>query len=301
MANIFTNAFVTNFQTGLDLVAVQESVTGWMDQNAGQVQYRGGKYVKVPKMTVQGLGNYSKTNGYPAGGVTVEYEQFEMTQDRGTEISLDSMDVDETNFVPEVTKVAAEFQRTQVVPEIDAYRLSKIAARVITAGTNVVYNYTPSKADIVDALIDGITAVRKKNFRNVPFVIHATDAVIGALSKARSDKASEGAFTVNGLTIKVPTIDDIPIIATDADRMVSAITTSATDGWEKGSTAKDVNFLIIPRTAPLAISKLDEPKFFTPKENQKASAWLYQYRRYHDLWIMDNKVPGIYASIKDAQ
>ena len=57
----------------------------------------------------------------------------------------------------------------------------------------------------------------------------------------------------------------------------------------------------MPRIAPIAVSKQDNMKIFTPQENQAADAWLCEYRRYHDLWVMDNKKAGIFANIKSAK
>lgn len=296
MANNFTNGYADLFQKALDQQMVQEATTGWMDANAGQVIYNGGKTVKVPKMSLDGLGDYDRANGYPAGGVTLTYENLTLTQDRGTEIMLDSMDVDETNFVASAGSVMSEFQRTQVVPEIDAYRLSKLATIAIAAN-NTETGYTPAKADIADKLLEGIKAVKEAGFRNMPLVIHATTAVVTALAQARVANAGDTSFTQAGLNTVVPSIDGIPIIETDAARMVSAITISSSNGWTKASGASDVNFLVMPRIAPIAISKQDNMKIFTPKENQKADAWLCQYRRYHDLWVMDNKQAGIFANL----
>lgn len=303
MANTFTNGYADLFQKALDQQAVQEAVTGWMDANAGQVIYNGGKTVKIPKMTLNGMGDYSRTTGYPDGGVTLAYEDRTLTQDRGTKILLDAMDVDETNFVASAGAVMSEFQRTQVVPEIDAYRLSALATIAI-AGANdaqVEYGYTPAKATIADKLLDAIGAVKEAGFRNMPLVIHATTAVVTALAQARVANAGEVSFTANGLTTVVPAIDGIPIIETDSARMVSAITISATNGWAKASGAKDVNFIVMPRIAPIAVSKQDNMKIFTPQENQSHDAWLCDYRRYHDLWVMDNKKAGIFANIKSAK
>ena len=299
MANNFTYGYADLFQKALDQQAVQEATTGWMDANAGQVIYNGGKTVKIPKMSLAGMGDYSRSSGYPAGGVTLTYETRELTQDRGTKILLDAMDVDETNFIASAGAVMSEFQRTQVVPEIDAYRLSALATTGITAG-KVEFGYTVAKATIADKLIDAIGKVKEAGYRNVPLVIHATTAVVTALAQARVANASEGAFTANGLTTKVPTIDGIPIIETDSARMVTKITISDSNGWSKAVDGKDVNFIVMPRTAPIAISKQDNMKIFTPAENQTHDAWLCEYRRYHDLWVMDNKKNGIWVNVKDA-
>ena len=68
--------YASVFQTVLDNQAVAASVTGWMDANAGLVIYNGGKDIKIPKMSLDGLGDYNRTNGYDRGSVTVVYEHF---------------------------------------------------------------------------------------------------------------------------------------------------------------------------------------------------------------------------------
>ena len=62
------------FETNLDLLAVQTLKTGFMDANSGQVRYSGGDEVKVPKLSVQGLGNYSREEGYVRGAVNLSYQ-----------------------------------------------------------------------------------------------------------------------------------------------------------------------------------------------------------------------------------
>lgn len=81
------------FQTNLDLLAVREATTGWMDANAGQVLYNGGAEVKIPKISVQGLGDYDRDTGYVQGSISLGYETRKMTQDRGRKFQLDAMDV----------------------------------------------------------------------------------------------------------------------------------------------------------------------------------------------------------------
>lgn len=71
---INTLATATLFQKTLDKAAVQDAVTGWMEGNAGQVIYNGGAEVKIPKLSVQGLADYDRDEGYVQGAVTLEYE-----------------------------------------------------------------------------------------------------------------------------------------------------------------------------------------------------------------------------------
>ena len=128
---INTLATATLFQNNLDKIAIHDATTGWMDANAGQVIYNGGAEVKIPKMSVQGMGDYDRDSGYVQGGVTLEYETRTMTQDRGRKFQLDAMDINENNFVTTASSVMGMFQREHVIPEIDAYRLSKLATLAI--------------------------------------------------------------------------------------------------------------------------------------------------------------------------
>ena len=93
-----TMEYASVFMTELDKQLVEKSTTGWMEDNAKQVQYNGGAEVKIPKMTMSGLGDYDRNSGFAQGAVAVTYETRTLTQDRGRTFQLDAMDVDETNF-----------------------------------------------------------------------------------------------------------------------------------------------------------------------------------------------------------
>ncbi len=59
----------------------------------------------------------------------------------------------------------------------------------------------------------------------------------------------------------------------------------------------DSRVLICPKNAPIAVSKTDNVKIITPEANQFADAWDIDYRKYHDLFIPDNKKAVIAVSV----
>lgn len=311
MASINTLATATLFQNTLDKVAIQDAVTGWMDANAGQVIYNGGAEVKIPKLTVQGMGDYDRDSGYVQGGVTLAYETRTMTQDRGRKFQLDPMDINENNFVTTAAAVMGEFQRMFVIPEIDAYRLSKIATEAITAkkAGMVAYGYTPGAANTsaLRKLKEGIKAVREMGY-NGSLVVHATPDFILELETELAGKLTAVTFSKGGINTQVPSVDGVPIISTPANRMYTAITIydgsssgQEAGGYVKGTSALNMNFMVLPLTTPIAITKQDVMRIFDPLTNQKANAWQMDYRRFHDLWVLDNKLDSVYLNIKDAE
>lgn len=301
---INTLATATLFMTQLDKIAVQEATTGWMDANAGQVIYNGGSEVKIPKMSVQGMGDYDREAGYQRGSVTLEYETRKMTQDRGRLFQLDPMDINEANFIPTAGAVMGEFQRTQVVPEIDAYRISKLATETLTADKAgmIGESYVPGTASTsaLRKLKEGIKAVRE-NY-NGALICQATPDFIMELELELAGKIIAVTFSKGGIQTQVPSVDGVPLVSTPSNRMYTAIKINngkdsgqEKGGYEKGTSAKNLNFFICPVTTPIAVTKQDIMRIFDPTTNQKLNAWQMDYRRFHDMWILDNKLDSIHS------
>ena len=299
-----TMQYASVFMTELDKQLVEKSTTGWMEDNAKQVQYNGGAEVKIPKMTMSGLGDYDRNSGFAQGAVAVTYETRTLTQDRGRTFQLDAMDVDETNFAATAGAVMREFQSTKVIPEIDAYRYSKIYELAEAAGKTSTY--TPAVDSIFETLMNDITAVRDAAGECTEIVIAMSAKVAGMLDLAKggTNVLQSGFFAQGKAEIKVKEIDGCPIIRVPSARFKTGYTfmdgvENAEGGFAAAEGAKDINWIVMVKQAPVAISKTDVTRIFDPMTNQNANAWKIDYRKYHDLWIMDNGMEGIMVSVNE--
>ena len=279
------------FQKQLDKLAVQSLRTGWMEANAGQVIYNGGKEIKIPKMTLNGLADYNRDTGYSKGTVTLEYETRQMTQDRGRQFSIDAMDVDESGFVLTGAAVLGAFQAEKVIPEVDAYRMTSLY-QVAKANNNVT-NYTPSATDILAKLKADITKAKKRGAQNI--VVHITFDALGLLEIALAGQLRAVTFNQGGVDTQVPAVDGCPLIAMEDARMYKELTISATDGYTGEGV---INWIVVDGRTPIAVSKTDKPRIFTPDVNQDADAWKVDYRKYHDIWVPDNKRGLVIANVQ---
>lgn len=306
---INTLAAATLFQQNLDKAAAQQLLTGWMESNAGQVIYNGGNTVKIPKLSMDGLGNYDRDAGFNQGGISLTYETMTMTYDRGRKFLLDPMDINETNFVLTASKVMGEFQRTKVVPEIDAVRLSKIATLAIgvTGDTQVEYGYTPVKTTIVSKIKDGIKKIRKAGFTG-ELICYVTYDVQSLVSEYYGEKLTAATFAINGVDTRVPAIDGVPLLPVIDECMFTSIklndgkTSGQTaGGFTKATGAKTINFEIMAKECPIAVQKTDNMRIFDPNTYQGANAWSMDYRKFHDVWVLDNKLNGIFINVQEAK
>lgn len=286
------------FMTALDQQMIEGATSGWMEANAGQVKYSGGNEVRIPTLSTSGLADYDRDNGYNQGAVSLAYQTQKLTKDRGRQFLLDAMDVDESNFIANATAVMSEFQRSQIIPEVDAYRYSRIYALAKQKHGKI---YTPAANTILSALTADISAVNDiAGAADLVIVMPYPVADILDSTEKISRYVNVGSFTQGKVDLKVKTFNGIPIIRVPSARMKTEyiFNDGKTDGQTNGgftpaADAAQINWIISPRNAPIAVSKTDNFKIFEPAVNQKADAWLIQYRKYHDLWIKDNALEKV--------
>lgn len=260
------------------------------------VDFISGNTVKVFKTAMDGLGDYSRNNGYVNGNVNGSWETMTLEQDRGRSFQIDRMDNEETLDMAFGT-LAGEFIRTKVVPENDAYTFAKLAG---TTGilTATAADITPGTTD-VPGLID--TATKDMNEAEVPeerrLLFISETAYEGLKNKiARFTENGERAI-YNGIEV----YNEMRVIRVPQTRFYTAITQydGVTSGQEAGgyvgtSGAYPINFLIVHPSAVLKVMKHVLPRIFTPDVNQTADAWKFDYRCYWDVFAYENKVKGIY-------
>lgn len=298
---INTLQYSQQFQTVLDAQMLASATSAFMEANAGQVKYDGGDTVHIPEVSMQGLAKYDRDDGFNQGSVTLKFNPYKMTQDRGRTFQLDSMDVNETNFVATAGTVMGEFQRTQVIPEIDSYRYSKIAA-LATAANKVTTGFTPAVATILEKLEAEITEIQDVVGEDEGLIIVMSTKLRTILNNA--DKFNRylnvAEFKNGSINTTVKSFNDIPILGVPSARMKTAYVfndgktaNQQAGGFKADTAAKDINWIIMPQRAPIAVSKTDKVRVFSPDINQKADAWKIDYRKYHDLWIPKNRFAAI--------
>lgn len=272
----------------IDGVYKAESVTNGMDA-ATRPDFTGTNEVKVLKTSTTGLGDYSRENGYPKGDVTAAWETLTLTEERGKEISVDRMDDEETLGLT-FGSVTGEFMRLHVIPELDAYRFAKYAS---TPGINTTEAAVLTSQTILAAIDE---AVRQLDADEVPMAgrrLYINSDLKPILNNALTRHwGSDG--TINTV---LSGYNDMPITWVPKSRFYTAITLNdGTSGWgyAKAADAKDINFMIIYPPAILQVVKFSLPKIFDPDTNQEKDAWKFQFREYHDAFVYENKVKGVY-------
>lgn len=275
MAN--TINLVTTFSPLLDEVYKASALTEDLENVA--VKFDGSKTVKVLKLTVPPLGTYTRNTGYTSGDVTADWEAFTLTQDRGTQFSVDAMDDEETLRMT-FGKAASEFIRRSVVPQVDAYRFAAMAQ---ATGVSTVTGAALTTGDAVIAAIRAaMTKMDEDEVTPEGRVLYITPTLYGLLSGLETYKSK----TVLDRFRK--------IVQVPQSRFYTKITVSTTGYVKDATDGKNLNFEIVDPAAVFAVAKHRKLRIFDADTNQKGDDFLFQYRLYHDMFVYPQKAAGVY-------
>jgi hypothetical protein len=105
----------------------------------------------------------------------------------------------------------------------------------------------------------------------------------------------------NSADRRLTSLDNVTIMPIPQTRFSTAVTLDAGATADAGgftASGEDVNFMLVHPSAVLQTKKHDNLKIFDPDTNQDADGWKIQYRLYHDAFVYENKVDGIYLHAK---
>lgn len=290
MANSIT--LVSKFVEMLDEVYKLASLTSDLD-GAPELVRAGANAneLVIPKLSMSGLGDYSRNSGYVDGDVTLTNETVVCNFDRGRMFIVDNMDNQESANIA-FGRLAGEFIRTKVVPELDAFRFASYAG--ITGISKVAAGATLADgAAVIAALRAAITKMDEDEVPTEQRYLYITPTLHGLIQDMDTTKSRE-------VLNRFAKTTDVP-----QTRFYTAITqydgkTSGEEagGYVKAEGAKDINFMIIHKPAVIQFQKHVAPKIISPEQNQTADAWKYGYRNVGIADAYENKLAGIYLHHK---
>ena len=289
MAN--TIALAKNYTSILDEVYCNASVTA--DLTSDNTMVRAGanaNEIIYPQISVSGLGDYSRNSGYTNGSVNLEWKTAKFNYDRGTKISVDVMDNEESRDIA-FTMAGAELMRTKVAPEADAFVFATLA------GTAGISKATPATyADATEFLAALIEAKNKMDEDEVPEegrILYATPTLMNGVMALDTTKSRE---ILNSFTVKKKVPQSRFYTAID---LLDGKSPSEEAGhYKKATEGKDINFMIVHKPAVIKFDKHTVSDIIPASANPNADADIAKYRKYGIVDVFKNKVAGIYLSHK---
>lgn len=291
MANAITKFKV--YIALLDQVYKQASLTADLDSDSTLVRAgANSNEIIIPKISMDGLADYSRNSGYVKGDVTLTNETVTFNYDRGRKFSVDNMDNEESAGLA-FGKLSSEFIRTKSAPEQDAFRFSTYAGATGISKVSAGATLTTGN-DVLAALIAAQNKMDEDEVSAENRILYITPTLYNLIMNVNTN-ISKAVLDSFAKIVKVPQSR----FYTAIDLKDGTSEGEEAGGFAKASAGKDINFMIIQKSAVIQYPKHTVNKVVTPEDNQTDDSWLFFFRAYGLADVYKNKAAGIYLHHKE--
>ncbi len=239
-------SYVEQFTQLLDQKYAKELCSNALAQSNQQVKFLNAQTIKLPRITVSGYKDHTRSLGFNAGTLSNDWEPKKLAHDRDIEFWIDPMDIDESNLALSVANIQNTFEEEQAIPEKDSYRFSKLHAELTTYSGRI--DQTVIDAAVFLEQFD--TEMALMDEAGVPEegrILYVTPTMNKIVKEAEGLQRTVTVTTPVSINRKVHSLDDVQIKMVPAARMKSKY--DFTDGCVAAGGADLINWILILRPA----------------------------------------------------
>lgn len=287
-AETFTNLLQQKYAKELCSDALTKSNPG--------VKFINAQTIKLPRMTVSGYKDHTRTPGFNAGTLSNDWEPKKLAHDRDIEFFVDPMDIDETNLTLSVANIQNTFETEQAIPEKDSYRFSKLHAELTTFDGRIDTTVITA-ANFLEKFDEDMAVMDEAGVPEEGRILYVTPSMNKLIKEAEGLQRMINVNAPANVNRKVHSLDDVTIKMVPAARMKTKY--DFTDGCVAAEDAKQINYILIHPSCVVCRDKYSYIKLFTPgTDSRTADGYLYQNRCYGDLFLLEKKVEGCSMNVE---
>lgn len=285
-----TIALAKNYTSLLDEVYRKASVTA--DLTSDPAMSRAGanaNEIIYPQISVTGLGDYDRNSGYTTGAVDLKWQTVTFNYDRGTKISVDVMDNEESRNLA-FGMAGATLMRDKVAPEADAFTFATISGiDGITKTTGTI----AGPQQFLEALLTAWSEMDEDEVPQEQRMLYATATLLNSVMSLDTTKSREilEKFAVKKIVPQAR-------FYTAIDMMDGKTAGEELGHYKKSDAGADINFMILHKPAIIKFDKHIASNIIPAASNPDADADIIKYRKYGLVDVYKNKRAGIYVSSK---
>lgn len=285
-----TIAFPKNYISNLDEVYRLSSVTADLTSPASMSKAgTNANEIVYPQISVTGLGEYDRNSGYTTGAVDLKWKTVAFNYDRGTKITVDVMDNEESRNLA-FGMAGATLMREKVAPEADAFTFATIAALDNISKTHGTID---NATQFLDALLTAWTKMDEDEVPQEGRMLYATATLLNSVMALDTTKSRE-ILAKFGVKKVVPQARFYTVI----DLLDGKSGGEEAGHYKKADVGNDINFLIIHKPAIIKFDKHVASNIILASSNPDADADIIKYRKYGLVDAYANKRAGIYLHSK---
>ena len=252
-----------------------------------------GKTVYIPSMTTTGATavNRDSIDGSFTRNFNLDWDAKTLQMDREWSTLIDPMDMAETNEVATIANVTKTFNELQKIPEQDAYMSSKLASFASQFGG--VVTTTPDASNILTLWDNALAFMTDQRVNRDRVRCKVIPAVYKLLKEATGmTRFIEVTAGIQNVDRNVAKLDGVLIQEVPSDMMKTLY--DFTTGFSVSNSAAQINMLFYDSMAIAAPVIYDTSMISAPTAQSKGK-YLYYERYYYDVFILKQRMAGVYA------
>lgn len=288
--------YAENFTNLLQQKYAKELCSDALTKSNLQVRFINAQTIKLPRMSVSGYKDHTRTPGFNAGNMSNDWEAKKLEHDRDVEFWIDPLDIDETNLTLSVANIQNTFETEQAIPEKDSYRFSKLHAE-LKAFSGRIDTTVIGAANFLEAFDEEMAIMDEAGVPEEGRVLYVTPAMNKIVKEAEGMQRVLSVTTPSTINRNVHSLDNVTIKMVPAARMKTKY--DFTEGCVAASDAKQINWILIHTSCVVCRDKYSYIKLFTPgTDSRTADGYLYQNRSFGDLFLLEKKVEGCAMNVE---
>ena len=280
--------YAETFTNLLQQKYAKELCSDALSQSNQQVKFINAQTIKLPRMTVSGYKDHTRTPGFNTGTMSNDWEAKKLEHDRDVEFWIDPMDIDETNLTLSMANIQNTFETEQAIPEKDSYRFSKLHSE-LEAYSGRINTDVITAANFLEAFDEEMSVMDEAGVPEEGRILYVTPSMKKIIKEAEGIQRVMSVTTPSTINRNVHSLDDVMIKMVPSARMKTKY--NFTEGCVAAGDARQINWILIHTSCVVCRDKYSYIKLFTPgTDSRTADGYLYQNRSYGDLFLLEKKV-----------
>ena len=280
----------------------------WQSPSNNTINFLDAKHIKVPRLSIlSGRQNRDRrTITQPAANYSLDYDVYELTNERYWSTLVDPSDIDESNQLLSIANITRQYNLDSKMPEKDREMFSKLFSQRQAANTSEGLDQNTGihseSLDATNVLHAYDQMMRNFDRARIPVqgrILYVDTGTYYMLKEAEAVNRTIIVGDPQNINRSVRSLDEVTVVAVPEDLFQTKF--DFTNGSKTVADAKQIKMMLIYNGVQISPEKYDFVGLDAPAAANSGN-WLYYEQSYDDVLLLKPKFRGVefFIAEKDA-
>lgn len=280
----------------------------WQSPSNKTINFLDAKHIKVPRLSIlSGRQNRDRrTITQPAANYSLDYDVYELTNERYWSTLVDPSDIDESNQLLSIANITRQYNLDSKMPEKDREMFSKLFSQRQAANTaegldqnTGIHSESLDAANILKAYDQMMRNFDRARIPVQGRILYVDTGTYYMLKEAEAVNRTIIVGDPQNINRSVRSLDEVTVVAVPEDLFQTKF--DFTNGSKTVADAKQIKMMLIYNGVQISPEKYDFVGLDAPAAANSGN-WLYYEQSYDDVLLLKPKFRGVefFIAEKDA-